>query len=363
MNREFYSTRSKRPFFAADVVKKSCSAILFLFWIFAGHTQDLHFSQWFQTPLNTNPANTGFIPEADYRIGANFRDQGAVIMTNPYRTFGIWGDAQLLRNQLPSGWLGVGGTIWRDAAGAGSLTSTKAYGSIAYHQMLGYEHLLSAGFSAGWNNKRIDPTNLIFPDQFLGDSYKKTNPTSAWNNTDFTNSLSYFDMQAGINYAYFPTNKIYINGGVSVWHLNRARESFFKADPPDYDSRLLMRWNGFVNASIKVDENWIINPMAYYSRVADRYELVGGLNVQYNLSENGEKQLIGGLYSRWGDAIVPMIGFEMNNIRFSFSYDATVSGLSQYNNTRGALEFSVLRNGFYDIYDGDRKQSLCPNFK
>ena len=38
--------------------------------------QDLHFSQWFNAPLTTNPANTGFIPDADYRLGANYRDQG-----------------------------------------------------------------------------------------------------------------------------------------------------------------------------------------------------------------------------------------------------------------------------------------------
>ena len=37
--------------------------------------QDLHFSQWFNAPLITNPANTGFIPDADYRLGANYRDQ------------------------------------------------------------------------------------------------------------------------------------------------------------------------------------------------------------------------------------------------------------------------------------------------
>ena len=34
------------------------------------YAQDLHFSQFFNSPLTTNPANTGFIPDADYRIGA-----------------------------------------------------------------------------------------------------------------------------------------------------------------------------------------------------------------------------------------------------------------------------------------------------
>ena len=38
-------------------------------------TQDLHFSQFFNSPLTTNPANTGFIPDADYRLGASYRNQ------------------------------------------------------------------------------------------------------------------------------------------------------------------------------------------------------------------------------------------------------------------------------------------------
>ena len=33
--------------------------------------QDLHFSQYFNTPMLVNPANTGFNPDYDYRVGAN----------------------------------------------------------------------------------------------------------------------------------------------------------------------------------------------------------------------------------------------------------------------------------------------------
>jgi hypothetical protein len=71
-------------------------------------SQDLHFSQWFNAPLITNPANTGFIPDADYRIGANYRNQWSAIMTVPYKTFSVWGDAQLFRDRIETGWLGVG---------------------------------------------------------------------------------------------------------------------------------------------------------------------------------------------------------------------------------------------------------------
>src|SRR4051812_49084197 len=77
-------------------------------------SQDLHFSQWFNSPLTTNPANTGFIPDADYRIGANYRSQYVNVLAAPYKTISIFADAQLLRDRFENAWLGVGGVILRD---------------------------------------------------------------------------------------------------------------------------------------------------------------------------------------------------------------------------------------------------------
>src|SRR4051812_9027477 len=128
--------------------------------------QDMHFSQWFNSPLTTNPANTGFIPDADYRIGANYRTQYVNVLSVPYKTYSIWGDAQLMRDRFDNGWLGVGGVLLRDVAGSGNLTSTKLYGSLAYHQMLGLSSLLTTGFNIGLANKSINTSNLKFPDQF-----------------------------------------------------------------------------------------------------------------------------------------------------------------------------------------------------
>src|SRR5580765_8902229 len=75
--------------------------------------QDLHFSQFFNSPLTTNPANTGFIPDADYRIGANYRNQYSTVMTVPYKTMSIFGDAQVFRDRIVNGWVGLGGVILR----------------------------------------------------------------------------------------------------------------------------------------------------------------------------------------------------------------------------------------------------------
>ena len=104
--------------------------------------QDLHFSQWYNTPLITNPANTGFIPDADYRLGANYRNQWSAIMTVPYKTYSVWGDAQLFRNSIQNGWIGVGAVVLNDVAGRGNLRSNKVYGSVAYHQIIFYMQFL-----------------------------------------------------------------------------------------------------------------------------------------------------------------------------------------------------------------------------
>jgi type IX secretion system PorP/SprF family membrane protein len=318
------------------------------------HAQDLHFSQFFNSPLTTNPANTGFIPDADYRIGAHYRNQYSSIMAMPYKTMSIYGDAQVFRDRLENGWLGLGGVILRDVAGSGSLTSTKAYASVAYHQMLGNSSLLTAGFNVGWANKRIDQTKLKFPDQFDGKFFDSKRPTSV---VLTNNNVSYFDMQVGVNYAYFPTENIYLNAGYSIHHVNQPLESFLDASA---DNRIPMRHIGFLNAIVKLSDNIIVNPNAYYTTQANASELVIGFNGAYNLSGDGEKQLIGGLYYRLGDAIVPMIGFELKNVRFTFSYDATTSSLHNFNGYRGASEFNVMKKGFYGV--GSNRQTLCPSF-
>jgi type IX secretion system PorP/SprF family membrane protein len=323
------------------------------------YSQDLHFSQFFNSPLTTNPANTGFIPDADYRVGANYRNQWVSVLQVPYKTISVFGDAQVFRNKIENGWVGLGGVILRDVAGSGNLTSTKVYGSIAYHQMLGYASLLSAGFNLGWANKRIDPSRLKFPDQFNQSTgfFDAGVPTSVVFNST---SVSYLDIQAGLNYAYFPNDKVYLNGGFSVHHLNRPRETFFSGS--GFDNRLAPRYIGFLNASVKLNDQVIVNPMAYYTNQSKASELVAGASLNYNLSGDGETQVIGGLFYRGGESIIPLLGFQWKNFRMSFSYDVTTSSLSSYNNSRGAIEFSLVRHGFYDQYNGSQRQSLCPKF-
>jgi type IX secretion system PorP/SprF family membrane protein len=320
--------------------------------------QDLHFSQFFNSPLSTNPANTGFIPDGDYRLGVNFRDQWSSIMAVPYKTMSAFGDVQIMKNSDQTGWVGIGGLVLRDVAGSGNLTSTKLYGSVAYHQMLGYASLLSLGFNVGYANKRINTANLKFPDQFDGRFFDNKLPTSVLLDK---NNIDYLDMQVGMNYAYFPNEKAYFNTGFSVHHVNRPEESFFESS--SMSNRISRRYIGFLNGSFMVNDQWIINPNAYFTMQAKSSELVAGVNAHYNLSGDGEYVLMGGLYYRLKESIIPLVGLGYKDYVFSFTYDATMSTLKDYNNTRGAYEFSLVKQGVFDRYNGNRRSSICPSFK
>ena len=319
--------------------------------------QNLHFSQFFNSPLVTNPANAGFIPESDFRVGANYRDQWSQLPV-PYRTMSVWGDAQVFRDRFPTGWVGLGGFILRDVAGSGNLASTRLYGTAAYHQMISNYGLISAGFSLGVVNKRVDPTKLTFDDQWNGEFFDNTILTGE---TFITNNITYLDLQFGLNGALFPTDDIYIHGGLAVKQLNRPKETFFEQSP-GYNRIMDRRYTLFFDGMFKLNDRWILSPGGYYSRQSVAQELVLGMHANYNLSGDGEHQLVAGVYHRLNDALIPMVGYQWRSFRFTFSYDATTSPLSNYVYGQGANELSLLHNGYYFDNRGRDRQSMCPRF-
>lgn len=317
--------------------------------------QDLHFSQYFNAPLLVNPANTGFAPDADYRVGINYRNQWASITSFPYKTMSAWGDVQAFNNRFESGWVGLGGALLKDEAGSGGLSSTRGFASIAYHQLLGLNSLLSGGFNIGFVNKRVDPNKLTFDNQWNGKFFDVTVPSGE----PFAyNSVTYLDIQLGLNYAYFPSDNAYFNAGFSAMHLNRPRESFFSTEITD--TRLDPRFTFFLNGSYKLNNQWILNPNIYVSKMGTVYETVAGLNARYNLSGDGSSQLIAGLYVRFKDAILPMVGYQWSDITFTVNYDVTSSALGTYNQTRGAYELSIVKSG---IFGQNGKDVKCPTVR
>ena len=322
-------------------------ALIIVISLHTASAQDLHFSQYFNSPLLINPANTGFIPDGDYRLGINYRNQWASITNNPYKTMSAFGDAQLFGDRFENGWVGVGGALLRDVAGSGNLKSTRAFGSVAYHQALGLASLLSAGFNVGWVNKRVDFAKLTFDNQWNGKFFDLAAPSGE---AFSTNQINYFSLQAGLNYAYYPNENTYLNAGISVSNINRPRESFFATDVAD--ARIARRYTLFLNGSFRASDAWIVNPNVYVSKMSTATEYVAGVNAQRDLSGDGNTQLIVGTYYRVSDAIIPMVGFQQNGYRLTFSYDATASSLTKYNASRGAYEVSIVKQGLLDKSKG-----------
>src|SRR5438046_10660661 len=85
-----------RKIFYKSMTLAACS----LWLVTCAFAQDLHFSQFMNSPLLTNPVNTGFIPQADYRLGINYRYQWSSIMSVAYKTMSSFGVFQVMTNMI-----------------------------------------------------------------------------------------------------------------------------------------------------------------------------------------------------------------------------------------------------------------------
>ena len=118
-----------------------------------------------------------------------------------------------------------------------------------------------------------------------------------------------------------------------------------------------MRVNFFANGSFKLSEQVIINPNVYVSIMAGAREILAGANAHYNLSGDGRMQVIGGLYYRVNDAVIPMIGYQLSDVTITVNYDATSSTLGSAAQTKGAYEISVVKTGVFGSFG---KSVKCP---
>ncbi|RYD92550.1 MAG: type IX secretion system membrane protein PorP/SprF [Sphingobacteriales bacterium] len=194
---------------------------------------DPHFSQYYAYPMWLNPALTGVI-NGDLRVNANFKNQWATI-NNAYKTGAISVDMR------PTEKIGVGLNIINQAAGDAGYNYFAAYGSFGYAIAVSNDgnKKLSFGVQAGVINRSFDMNRAQFGNQY--------DPSSGYNpnlpnfeNFDGTNALV-FDSSAGIfYYDGDPSSNANLFAGVSVAHLNRARDPFAT---PGSNNKMGMRYN------------------------------------------------------------------------------------------------------------------------
>src|SRR5450432_4298028 len=200
-------------------IKKIClTLVVFAASIATLCAQDLHFSQFFETPLLQNPALAGIFT-VDYRIQGVYRDQWNSF-TNGYRTGSFNAEYKLPVGRTDD-FLTLGLQILYDKAGDAGLTSTQVFPAINYSKSLSNTHAsyLSLGFMGGYVEKRIDVSKITTNSQFDGAAF---NPSLASGETFPSPDIHYWDGSVGLSYnsSFGLNDKNSMFVGIAYHHLN-----------------------------------------------------------------------------------------------------------------------------------------------
>jgi type IX secretion system PorP/SprF family membrane protein len=318
--------------------------------------QDIHFSQFYETPLLRNPALAGVFT-GDYRIQTLFRDQWNSF-TNAYRTGSLSGEYKWSVGKGDD-YLTTGMEIFYDKAGTAALTTTEAMPALNYHKSLSNEKpmYLAIGFMGGIVQKTLDLSKVTTNNQYNGTAYDPALPTGE---TILNPNIHYLDGALGISFntAYGADNKNTLYLGAAYFHLNRPRNSFYTDPTVELDPKIV--FSGGVHVIIGDYLGYTIQ--ADYSRQGPAQETIGGVMVSYKLGDNLEKSdyvFNLGAYIRWGDAIIPVIKLESNAFTIGLSYDVNISTLQTASEGRGGFELSLSYIGFLEH---ENPHYLSPRF-
>ena len=318
--------------------------------------QDVHFSQYFTSPLTLNPALTGLVPD-DLRFAANYRTQWASVSSTPYVTGTASFDMAVLKGKLAEGdALGVGAMVIYDKSGSGGLENTTAALSLAYHKGFGRDKLqhISIGAQTYFVQKSLDWSKLTFEDQF--DPATGGTPYATKENTA-NGSISYPDFNVGAMYSGQIGEHATAYMGLSYYHLTQPVESFIGDN-----HQIHARTTGYLGGSFDLNENTVLYASALYQTQASATEILVGAAVGFIMNPGHDLEYqrntvlyLGGWY-RNDDALIPYVAIEWSKMRIGVSYDVNVSSFAPATNGFGAYEFSLLYFGRIN------KHERAPNY-
>jgi type IX secretion system PorP/SprF family membrane protein len=334
--------------------------IAFVFAIHISRAQDIHLSQFFETPILRNPALAGIFT-------GNIRAQ--IVYRNQWRSVGYpyttktFSTEYKFRLPQSNDYMTAGIQAFFDVAGATRLTTIDVMPVINFHKSLNLEKnaFLSAGFAAGIVQRNFDDKRLTFDNQYNNGSFDPLAPSGE--------NFSYFkatfvDFATGISFNGGLSNGGNFYLGASIYHLNRPAKNYtaegFHLDP---------KIQG--NAGLKAPLNDQIELLleGNYSKQGSYSETIAGGGLMYYLTDMSEAAtdvksvaLGGALFVRLRDAIVPVLKLNYNNMEVSCSYDVNISSLSAATNGRGGYELSLSFKGFTTSTNAGLNMVRCPRF-
>src|SRR5688572_25040889 len=146
--------------------------IALLTGVFTANAQDIHFSQFYSSPLTLNPALTGNF-NGFYRVSGIYRNQwpGLTASKPAFSTPSVSVDLALLREKIKHGSLGVGVVFINDQQNGKTFNQNSFLASIAYNMGFGPQSKfqLGLGFQGGITMYKMNPGNFEFEDGIIVD--------------------------------------------------------------------------------------------------------------------------------------------------------------------------------------------------
>lgn len=288
-----------------------------LFFASIASAQDPIFTQFYANPLYLNPAFAG----TDYcpRVSLNYRNQWPGISGSFVTTSASYDQHVDALNG------GVGLLVMDDRAGEGTLSSTTVSGIYSYEIPVTRKFSMRAGIQATWAQESLNWSKLTFGDQI----HSRRGFIYNTQEVQRDQAANYVDFSAGlVGYS----EKFF--GGISVNHLTEPNESVAQGDSPLPRKYTL---HGGLNiplrsGNVKAPKTFI-SPNIIYQHQGGAEQLNLGMYVSRG-------PLIAGLWYRYDESIVALLGFQTGIMKFGYSYDITTSELSTAT-SKGSHEISL----------------------
>ncbi len=323
-------------------------SLCFSTWSFS---QDLHFSNYYYSPLYLSPAKTGAFA-GTYRLGANVRDQFSSFIEKPYQSLMAYADMPIAFGLKPHHWIGVGMNVYSDRAGDLGLGNTGAHLSVAYHYALdpGYKTVITAGVQYGMTQRTINKDNYRSEMTINGNIDPDENLLN-----NFNPSLS--DINFGLSLKNWTSKTSYIDIGASLYHLT---QSDFRFNSSTIDNPVRRRINAYAEYHIQSTDQLAIKPIIVYSKMFLFQNLFGQMNMEYRPNKKSDTIIKGGLGYRVGDAVQLLAGMIYKGWDVGIAYDLTVSSAASYTNRQGGIELGIKRIIIANRKPKVKPKELCP---
>lgn len=308
-----------------------CVACIFLSFS-SLKSQDLHYSQFYNSALNYNPANTGIF-NGDKRVMLSVRDQAGSVPV-PWFTFSGSYDFKMYPKRSEKYFLGVGFNYNYDKQGDSQLNLNNINASISYSRVLNEQHIVTVGALVGYASRGFDQSTLTWDMQWTGSDVNRSLPSLENFNAD---RISFVETGLGLNYRYQRSSRTKLDIGGGLYHVAEPKTAFYSND----DTKLPMRLDLNAVANIKIiDEIDIqLHVLNQQQNVYDE-TLFGGLAKFYlNQKRGKETEFHVGASYRTSKYLIPTIAIRYKRMYVGASYDIDMSTFNDDHNGLGGPEF------------------------